>query len=521
MNALPTSTPFSRLLVGFASESGNARALAQRLGAELQPHGPQVLPFNDIDVASLGQGDVLLAISSSFGDGEPPANGEQFFETLRQVPTLSGLRYAVFGLGDTGYPSFCGFTKALDAALSERQAQPLLHRVDADLGYEQFFQQWQPVLGQVLDGDLSAGQHLHLQVTAYGEDNAFAARILERRRLNSSDPAAWHLQLDIAGSGMAYRAGDTLHVVPENDPALLQALATWYGDTAAVAALHDRELRLLSKGVLRELARLGGSEVLKGLLKVSQKRELEAYLHGLDLLDVLQDHATPDSVPLARLRELLSPRLPRAYSIASHPCDDQLSLCVREVRYTLRGRERFGTATGSLLHGGDHARVYCRSNPGFHLPDTGQAPLLLVGTGTGIAPLMGLMQELQANGCEREVHLVLARSTASTITCIETSCRTGTRVACWPACIPRSRAMALKRSMCSTCCSSAPAKCATSWPAVGIFTCAATSAIWKARCARPSMPLVARGAGTRCAVKAARTVSCIDRYHWTARILDR
>ncbi|WP_414576802.1 sulfite reductase flavoprotein subunit alpha [Stenotrophomonas sp. FR024] len=406
MNALPTSTPFSRLLVGFASESGNARALAQRLGADLQPHRPQVLPFNDIDVASLGQGDVLLAISSSFGDGEPPANGEQFFETLRQTPTLSGLRYAVFGLGDTGYPSFCGFTKALDAALSERQAQPLLHRVDADLGYEQFFQQWQPVLGQVLDGDLNAGQDLHLQVTAYGEDNAFAARILERRRLNSSDPAAWHLQLDIAGSGMAYRAGDTLHVVPENDPALLQALATWYGDTAAVAALHDRELRLLSKGMLRELAKLGGSEVLKGLLKVSQKRELEAYLHGLDLLDVLQDHATPASVPLARLRELLSPRLPRAYSIASHPCNDQLSLCVREVRYTLRGRERFGTATGSLLHGGDTARVYCRSNPGFHLPDTGEAPLLLVGTGTGIAPLMGLMQELQASACAREVHLV-------------------------------------------------------------------------------------------------------------------
>ncbi|MGX9710940.1 sulfite reductase flavoprotein subunit alpha [Stenotrophomonas hibiscicola] len=406
MNALPTSTPFSRLLVGFASESGNARALAQRLGADLQPHAPQVLPFNDIDVASLGQGDVLLAISSSFGDGEPPANGERFFETLRQTTTLSGLRYAVFGLGDTGYPSFCGFTKALDAALSERQAQPLLHRVDADLGYEQFFQQWQPVLSQVLGGDLSAGQDLHLQVTAYGEDNAFAARILERRRLNSSDPAAWHLQLDIAGSGMVYRAGDTLHVVPENDPTLLHALARWYGDTTAVAALRDRELRLLSKSVLRELARLGGSETLKGLLKVSQKRELDAYLHGLDLLDVLQDHATPDSMPLPRLRELLSARLPRAYSIASHPRDDQLSLCVREVHYTLRGRERFGTATGSLLHGGDHARVYCRSNPGFHLPDTGQAPLLLVGTGTGIAPLMGLMQELQANGCEREVHLV-------------------------------------------------------------------------------------------------------------------
>ncbi|KAG0920644.1 hypothetical protein G6F32_015498 [Rhizopus arrhizus] len=104
---------------------------------------------------------------------------------------------------------------------------------------------------------------------------------------------------------MAYRAGDTLHVVPENDPALLQALAAWYGDAAAVATLHDRELRLLGKNVLRELARLGGSETLKGLLKVSQKRELEAYLHGLALRDGLQDHATPDCVPPARLRELL------------------------------------------------------------------------------------------------------------------------------------------------------------------------------------------------------------------------
>ncbi len=412
MNALPAShlsgLPIGRLLVGFASESGNARALAQRLGADpdLQPHSPQVLAFDQIDVASLGHGDVLLAISSSFGDGEPPANGEQFFDSLRQAAELPGLRYAVFGLGDTGYPSFCGFTKALDTALSERKAIPLLHRVDADLGYEQFFQQWRPVLGQVLQGDVAAGQDLRLQVTAYGEDNAFAAPILERRRLNSQGPAAWHLQLDIAGSGMAYRAGDTLHVVPENDPSLLQALATWYGDPAAVAALQDRELRLPSKSVLRELARLSGSEVLKNLLKVSQKRELEAYLHGLDVLDLLQDHATPDSVPLEKLCSLLSPRLPRAYSIASHPGDDQVSLCVREVRYTLRGRERFGTATGSLLHGGGHARVYCRSNPGFHLPDAADAPLLMVGTGTGIAPLMGLMQELQAGACTRDVHLV-------------------------------------------------------------------------------------------------------------------
>lgn len=404
MNA---AAPIQRVLVGYGSESGNARALAHRLGAfpALQAHAPQVLPFNDIDVGSLGPGDVLLALSSSFGDGEPPANGERFAEALRQAPALAGLRYAVFGLGDTGYPRFCGFTKEMDTLLGERQAHAIMNRVDADACYEQFFDRWAPVLGDVLNGQPDAGRDLHLQVTAYGVDNAFNAPIIARRRLSSSTPAAWHVELDLQGSGIVYRAGDTLHVIAPNDPHLLDALAAWYGDPAAAELLRHKELRLLGRTLLRELARLGGSDALKGLLKVSQKPALEAYLHGGDLLDVLMDHATPDSVPLSRLAELLSPCLPRAYSIASAG-GDTVALCIREVNYPHRGRTRRGTATGWLLQGADSVRVYCRSNPGFHLPDDEDAPLLLVGTGTGIAPLMGLVHELHASGSRREVHLL-------------------------------------------------------------------------------------------------------------------
>jgi len=401
------TAPILRVLVGYGSESGNARALAHRLGSlpALRVYAPQVLPFNDIDVSALGAGDVLLALSSSFGDGEAPANGERFAEALRQAPALPGLRYAVFGLGDIGYPRFCGFTKALDALLGERQAAPILNRVDADASYEQFFQRWAPVVGEVLTGNPEAGRDLHLQVTAYGEADPFTAPVIERRRLCRSEPAAWHIELDLRGSGIAYRAGDTLHAIAPNDPGLLESLARWYGDARAVELLRHKELRVIGKGVLRELARLGGSEVLKGLLKVSQRQALEAYLHGNDMLDVLMDHATPESVPLARLEELLSPCLPRAYSIAS-ASTDTVALCIREVAYHHRGRLRRGTATSWLLHGDGSVRVYCRSNPGFHLPDDPSAPLLLIGTGTGIAPLMGLVNELQASGSRREVHLL-------------------------------------------------------------------------------------------------------------------
>lgn len=406
MNA---AAAIERVLIGYGSESGNARALAQRLGAQpfLQPHGPVVLALDEIDIASLGPRDALLVVSSSFGDGEPPGNAERFLEALRRTRMLPDLRYAVFGLGDTAYPRFCGFTKALDAMLAERLATALVNRVDADANHAAFFERWLPVLAQVLQGDLQAGRDLQLQVKAYGADDAFAAAVVERRRLSASHPAAWHIRLDIAGSGIVYRAGDTLHVVPENDEDLLGRLASWYGQPEAAAVLRRKELRQIGKPLLRELARLGGSETLKGLVKVSQRAALEAYLHGADLLDVLEDHCTPDTVALAQLAELLPACLPRAYSIASQADADSLDLCVREVRYVRGGRVRSGACTRWLLDPGtERVRIFSRANPGFYLPSDADCPLILIGTGTGVAPLMGLMREAAASGRRREICLV-------------------------------------------------------------------------------------------------------------------
>lgn len=397
-----------RLIIGFGSESGNARALAQQLAAlpGLQSFSPQALPLNEVNLAAWDAQDVLVILSSSFGDGEPPANAEGFLANVQQAQALPGLRYALFGLGDTGYPQFCGFTKKLDGTLQQRGAQPLLHRVDADACYPAFFAQWAPVLQAVLQGQPHAGQDLKLQVKAYGEENAYAARILECRQLNQGAPGAFHVRLASEGSGMHWRAGDTLHVLPENDPALLDAIAQWYGEPAAADLLRHKELRQISKTVLRELARASGHERLKTLLKFSQRKELEAYLWGADLLDLLQDFCTPAQLPLAELAELLSPRLPRAYSIASHGQAGHLDLCIREVQHERQGRQRYGMATRWLRASPPAVKVYCRSNPGFHLPADAQAPLLLIGTGTGIAPLMGLLREMQHSGQQRRTCLI-------------------------------------------------------------------------------------------------------------------
>lgn len=397
-----------RILIGYGSESGNARALATRLGEQgfLQPYRPQVMELNDLLQAQPGERDLLLILTSSFGDGEPPANAEHFLAQLDLFSAADSLRYAIFGLGDTAYPRFCGFSKQLDTALTARRACAMINRVDADASYDNFFARWLPVLEQVLQGNEQAGRDLLLQVTAYGEDNAFAAPVLERRRLNACAPYAWHVRLNIAGSGMLYRAGDTLYLQPENDPTLLAQLATWFGRADAVDALRGKELRQLSKTVLRELARLSGNDELKGMLKISQRKVLEACLYGADLLDVLEDFCSPASVPLEALAEILSPCLPRAYSIASCANDQLVDLCVREVCYERGGRQRNGVATGWLL--GDHnpMRVFSRANPGFWLPAETDYPVLMIGTGTGIAPLIALLREQAFTGTARETCLI-------------------------------------------------------------------------------------------------------------------
>ncbi|RMQ44354.1 Sulfite reductase, alpha subunit [Pseudomonas cichorii] len=397
-----------RVFIGYGSESGNARVLAQHLERQpfLQRYAPQARELNSLDLQQINPDDLLLIVSSSFGDGEPPANAERFLDQLTLTGTLEGLRYAIFGLGDTAYPTFCGFTKMLDSLLSSRNANKVINRVDADADFEGFFGTWCAVLDAVLQGDSQAGTSLHLQVVAYGEKTAYPARVLEQRRLNLTAPYAHHIRLDIQGSGINYRAGDNLYVLAENSPEQLTALACWFDDEQARECLAGKELRQIGKSLLRDIAKASGNDELKNLLKISNRKLLDEYLYGKDILDVLQDFCEPGCFTAQALAQWLPDSLPRAYSIASHSHPDYVDLCIREIAYTLAGRERKGSATGFLTGQPQAVNIYARSNPRFHLPDAANHPLILIGTGTGIAPLIGLLEQLESQASSPTTCLV-------------------------------------------------------------------------------------------------------------------
>ena len=87
--------------------------------------------------------------------------------------------------------------------------------------------------------------------------------------------------------------------------------------------------------------------------------------------------------------------VPRYYSLASGWEDGFVEICVRQMPGGLCSTHLLG------LRKGDSITAFIRPNPGFALPRTGQ-PVLLIGSGTGVAPLAGFIRR---NDRRRPMHL--------------------------------------------------------------------------------------------------------------------
>lgn len=104
---------------------GNALLVAEEAQAILSEQGHQATVFEDPELADWEryQGQVALVITSTTGQGDPPASIMPLFsaikDTLGHQPTL---HYGVIGLGDSSYPQFCGAAKQFDALLQEQGA---------------------------------------------------------------------------------------------------------------------------------------------------------------------------------------------------------------------------------------------------------------------------------------------------------------------------------------------------------------------------------------------------------------
>ncbi|MFT4192971.1 MAG: sulfite reductase subunit alpha, partial [Comamonas sp.] len=245
--------------------------------------------------------------------------------------------------------------------------------------------------------------------------NPYAAALVANRRLSGpqSGKDIRHFEFDLEGSGLQYEAGDALGVVPVNDPELVRLLLARLNvahDTPVPG--HEQSLGDLLTYQLeiaeppRKLVDFVGQqtahEELRHILQHDDRDTLAAWLWGKDVLDLLRlDPGRP--IDVQAFVALLRPLQHRAYSISSsqkaHP--NQVHLTVAAVRYQHAGRARGGVCSTYLadrVGRGEKPTIFFSPNKSFRVPADGEAPLIMVGPGTGIAPFRAFLQERAATG---------------------------------------------------------------------------------------------------------------------------
>ncbi len=250
-------------------------------------------------------------------------------------------------------------------------------------------------------------------------DHPYAAPLIRSMVLNQpgSEKEVRHVEFNLKGSSVQYKAGDALGVWPENCLDHVEGLLERLSATGAEEAHSiDGKNTSLFEALRRERVLSAPTEQLIELLISTANDKTESQnlqrmlteeggapldgLHVLDILDLIPS-AKPSITDFVNSLGKLQPRL---YSISSSPKahEGQVHLTVGAVRYKSKtGREAKGVASTYLadrVRPGEKVRLYIHESKHFGLPSDLKKNIIMVGPGTGIAPFRSFLHERRATG---------------------------------------------------------------------------------------------------------------------------
>lgn len=420
--AAVAAQPAGKLTIIFASQTGNAKGVAESLEQEAKAQGIDVALFDASDYKgkNLAKETHVIIVASTNGEGEAPDNAIELHEFLqsKKAPKLPNLKYGVIGLGDSSYEFFCQTGKDFDTYLSKLGATPFIERVDCDVDYEAPASEWKAKALDKVKDDLAAGPQaeiVQLPVgqasghSQYNKQNPYTATLLTSQKITGRDSGkdVRHVEIDLEGSGLTYQPGDALGVWFDNSSELANAILGKVGlsgvesvdvDGESIsihsALVSKYEITASNPQLVTKFAELSGSKKLQKL--VEDKDKLREYATNTQVVDVLAEKKTKLSAEA--LIGLLRRLTPRLYSIASSQTevDEEVHLTVGLVEYDKGDEKRFGGASSFLtqrLEEGGEVKVFVENNNNFKLPQDDNTPIIMVGPGTGIAPFRSFIQE--------------------------------------------------------------------------------------------------------------------------------
>jgi len=232
-------------------------------------------------------------------------------------------------------------------------------------------------------------------LSIYNRSHPYIARIKERSLLTASGSTkqTYHLSLDLSSGPLSFVPGDSVAILPENDPKVVGEILKNAKLDAETEILDPKTKTPLSLRLfLKTKANL--TKIHPRLLALLKVPSASKDQHVVDLVS----HSTASTYTPQELADALLPLMPRFYSIASssnmHP--GEIHLTVSAISYLVEGKLRQGVASHFLCH---EAKIestpiplYIQPSNGFALPSP-DASIILIGPGTGVAPFRAFLQE--------------------------------------------------------------------------------------------------------------------------------
>ncbi|XP_043859610.1 NADPH--cytochrome P450 reductase [Dromiciops gliroides] len=271
------------IVVFYGSQTGTAEEFANRLAKDAHRYGMRGMAadpeeYDLADLSSLPEIENALAVfcMATYGEGDPTDNAQDFYDWLQETDAdLSGVKYAVFALGNKTYEHFNAMGKYVDNRLEQLGAQRIfeLGLGDDDGNLEEDFITWREQfwpavcehfgveatgeessirqyelvvhtdenMNKVYTGEMGRLKSYENQKPPFDAKNPFLATVTTNRKLNQGgERHLMHLELDISNSKIRYESGDHVAVYPANDASLVNQLGEILGaDLDVIISLNN------------------------------------------------------------------------------------------------------------------------------------------------------------------------------------------------------------------------------------------------------------------------------------------
>jgi cytochrome P450 / NADPH-cytochrome P450 reductase len=428
-----------RMTVAYGSNLGTSEELARGLADRARRSGFDVALMTLDELAdSLPASGLLTVVAASY-NGRAPDNAQRFDDLSIEPGALDGLTYALLGNGNVQWNStYQAFPKRVEEKLTGAGASPIVARgeIDAAGDFDGMATAWLGELWAALASRYGSGASVD-EVSGYdvevlGEDqtrpavvpgHAYPIEVVELRELTTELAPAGVKSVTVRlPEGAGYVAGDHIAVYAKNDPSLVAwALKVLrvpgdqvvrlsredgplpVGVPVAARTLLTDFIELQDPATRAQLAILAAHTACPwttGQLAALEARYADEILaKRVSVLGLLERFPAIE-LGLGTFLAMTGTIKPRFYSISSSPAADPrlATLTVGLVDGpALAGSGRYrgmcsrflaGLTPGDVFYG--HVRV---PSPPFRAPSDPRTPMILIGAGTGIAPLRGFLEQ--------------------------------------------------------------------------------------------------------------------------------